>query len=216
MGGVAAAIPAVEPPAETRALQQVVESAALLRREAEPLQEGAAGQHPLQTRGREPGATELEQGQQAAADSPLGLLAPVREPPGNRHAGGLAVAEHGAHQGREAIHLGGHHQDVAGLQAGVGGHQLQQPVANDLHLPESTGAGMEFQGVVGFAPAHRLGECPCGQLILKLVQQGGSIRPQGRGGAQEQILLPPGSELHLTGALQQLLEFGPEPAEAGL
>ena len=215
MGGVAAAIPAVEPPAESCALQQFVESASLLRRELEALQEGAAGQHPLQTGGREPGSTELQQGQEAAADPPFGLLASVRQPPGQGHPGGLAVAEHGAHQGREPIHLGGHHQDVAGLQAGVGGHQLQQPVANDLHLPEGTGAGVEFQGVVGFVPVHPPGDRPCGQLILELVEQGGDIRLRDRGGAQKQIVLPPGTELHLTGALQQLLEFGPEPSEAG-
>ena len=66
----------------------------------------------------------LQQAQQGAADSSLGLLAAVCEPPGNRHAGGLVVAEHGAHQGSEPIHLGSHHQDVAGLQAGVGRQEL--------------------------------------------------------------------------------------------
>ena len=216
MGGVAAAIAAIEPPAETGLLQQFVKAATLLRREAEPLQEGAAGQHPLQTRGREPGAPELEQGHQRATDPPFGLLAPVREPPGNGHTGGISVAEHGTYQGGEPVHLGGHHQDVAGLEAGVGGHELQQPVANDLHLAEGAGAGMELQGVVGFAPAHRAGEGPCDQLILELVQQKGSGPLRGRAGAKEKILLLPRSELHLPSALQQLLEFGPEPAEAGL
>ena len=75
----------------------------------------------LQARGGQPFAAKAQQGQQAGGQAPLVLLATVREPPWQGNAGGGRVTEHRRHQGGELLHLGRHHQDVPGGEAGIGG-----------------------------------------------------------------------------------------------
>ena len=140
---------------------------------------------------------------------------------GSSTPGGRRVAEHRGHQGGEAVDVGGHHQDVAGFEARVGRQQLQQPVAHDLHLAQPARTGMELQGAVvriQRQPAALLG---VDELLLQLGQQGGLPGaviglPGAGGGGEKEVLLLFLPQLGLAGALQQLLEFPPQPAEAGL
>ena len=134
------------------------------------------------------------------------------------HAGGFAIAEDRGHQGCEQVHLGRHHQHISRGQAGVGGHQLQDLIPHDLHLPQPTWTGDEQQrSIAGLAIQQRPG-FRLHQLLLQLLQQAG--RPAGvlggGGGAEEQIPFLPSPQLGHSGALQQLLKFRPQPAKTGL
>ncbi len=193
----------------------------LLAAELEAAAQRFTLQQGLQAGGGEPLPGQLQQQQQAAAQPRLALLAAVGEPPVQLHASGVAIAEHRGHQGREGVHLGGHHQHVAGLQAGVVGQQLQDAVAHDLHLPQPARTGVKFQrvvpggalqGLVGFGPATL--QLPLHQLPLQLMQQRGVAAPAGGIGEQVPLLLH--AQLHLAAALQQLLKVPAQAAEAGL
>ena len=213
----------VAPPTEPRLLQHPVQRRSLIATELKvPLQRGALQQR-LEPGGGEAFAGQVEQLQHGATDPGFALLAAVGEPPGQRHAGGLPIAKHRGHQGRQGVHLGGHHQHVAGLEAGIGSQQLQNPIPHDLHLPQPPRTRMKLQGVISprALQRHRLSRIH--QLLLQLGQQRRWPRDMPwpcprlrRGGSEEKVLLLPLAQLAFTGALEQLLKFGPQPTKACL
>ena len=177
----------------------------------------------LQARGGQPFAALAQQGQQAGGQAPLVLLAAVRQPPGQGNAGGGRVPKDRRYQGGELLHLGRHHQDVPGGEAGIGGEQLQQPIPQDLHLAQPARAGVKFQGAIARGALQGPPLVRIHQSLLQLLQQArwsrllaGGARLGDGGGGGKQVLLQGFAQLGLAAALQQLLEFGAEPAKTGL
>ena len=214
--GQPAALFGIEAPAEAAALQQWMQGRHLGAAELEVLLQRRTLQQGFQRRGGEPLSRQRQQLQQAAAEARLALLAAVGESPRQVHPGGLAVAKYSRHQRRQAIHLGGHHQHIPGLERGIGSEQLQDPVAHDLHLAQGAGTAMELQGAISRGPLQPGLFSRIRQLLLQLMQQGRRPRAaMGRGGREKQVLFRPLALVALAAALKQLLEFAAQPAEAG-
>ena len=214
--GVAAALAAVQTPAETTALQHPMQLGDLGAAQLEVLLQGAAIEQGLQGGGREPLAGQLQQLEQGSADPRLALLAAIGQAPGEVDPRGFAIAKDGGHQGRKRVHLGRHHQDVPGLQAWISSEPLQDPIPHDLHLTQEAWAGMELQGAVAWGALQLHGPIPLGQPLLQLGQE--RHGPWARVGGcrcEKQIPVLGLAQQALAGALEQLLKLPAQAAKAG-
>ena len=205
----------VKAPSEAKLLQLPVQQGNLLPSQLEAAFQGRLLQQGFQAGGGEALGRQPQQLQQAAGQAGFALLTSVRQPPRQIHAGGVPVAEHRRHEGRNAVHIWRHHQDVAGLKAAVGCQQLQDAVAHDLHLAQAAWTGMKFQGwVAALAMQRRRVPAAEHELPLELVQQVGGMDPMG--GVSEQVPFLLHAQLNLAAPLQQLLKFPAKTAETGL
>ena len=168
VGRVAAPLVAIEAPAEATALQHLVELRHLRGRQAKTALQGLGFQQPFQGSGGEAIAGHPQQAQEGARNTSLTLLAAIGEAPGQIHPRRLPITKHRGQQRREAIHIRGHHQDVARLKAGVGRQQLQQPIPHDLHLAQRPRTAMKFKGGVLRGTHQGAGVGGIGQLLLQL------------------------------------------------
>lgn len=102
MATIAAAIAAIEAPAEPRLLQHAADGGGVTGGQALGGEQRFAAEQALQRRGGEAFTPELQQLEQPLADARFALLAAVGEAPGQGDAGGAAVAKHCTHQGAKA------------------------------------------------------------------------------------------------------------------